>query len=138
MWQNLNSIFFNPDPPLRGGGGPKNENKIVLLKEHELLYMNNHKHKNKTKSKRYLKNWASYGNFSESSWGQIFNPLNFQNLKDFLRFWPHFFLIWTWFIFQNAWTKFQGQTKFRALKLNLLSGPRRQWHTGDPNAENRF
>ena len=57
--------------------------------------MNFKAHENKTNSNRlglYLKNWASYGNFCVSSWGEISIFQNFKILKSrsFFKILPNF------------------------------------------------
>ena len=45
---------------------------------------------------------------------QIHKIFKSQNLTDFLRFRPIFFLMWSQFIFLKAYTKFQGQTTIKS------------------------
>ena len=73
---------FFPLTPL--GGGTKKMKNLNLVLEPKLLNMISYKHKDKKKSKRwvsYLKNWASYGYFRESTQGEISISSNFQIMK---------------------------------------------------------
>ena len=80
--------FFNPTPSWRGG---------IKIEVHEILVgdplslniiFKANKNKNKSQSwALYLKNWASYGDFRESSRAksQILKKFKSQNLTQFLR-----------------------------------------------------
>ena len=74
--------IFLPHPPQRGV--LKKRKILNLVVEPKLLNMISYKHKDKKKSKRwvsYLKNWASYGYFRESTQGEISISSNFQIMK---------------------------------------------------------
>ena len=86
--------MFNPTPP--GEGGMKNEVIEKSIGELKLQNMIFRTYKNKTKSKiwaLYLKNWASYGTFRDTTWGENLYQARFSNLKlsSSFEIWVHFF-----------------------------------------------
>ena len=98
---------FYPTPPWRGVLKIWNFQKLVI--EHNLLNMIFLSHKKRTKSKiwvLYLKNWASYGNFSASTKGKNLVILKFSNLNISVNFWDFSlnFGMWPLYVYSNKWS----------------------------------
>ena len=92
--------IFYPTPL---GGGTK---KMKIFKK---------RHKSKIWA-LYLKNWASYGRFRESS-REIQKIFKSQNITDFLRFGPILFSCEVNIYFWKPTQSFKVKQQFRALKL---------------------
>ena len=104
--------FFNPTPSWRGG--IKIEVIKKLVRDPMLLNMIFKANKNKNKSRRwvvYLKNWASYSDFCESSRtkSQFLKEIKSQNLYQFLRLSSEFLHVISIFI------------EFQTLNSNMVS-----------------
>ena len=80
--------ILNPTPP--GKGGIKNEVIEKLVGELKLQNMIFRTHNNKTKFKRwalYIKNWARYKHFSNSTYGYLDKCHLDKCCKDGQKFW---------------------------------------------------
>ena len=102
FWTQFEFKFFNPTPSWRGG--IKIEVHEILVGDPMLLNIIFKANKNKNKSKSwalYLKNWASYGDFRESSRAksQILKKFKSQNLAQFLRLGSEFWHVISIFIY---------------------------------------
>ena len=112
FWTQFEFKFFNPTPSWRGG--IKIEVIKKLVRDQMLLNMIFKANKNKNKSRRwvvYLKNWASYGDFRESSRtkSQCLKKFKSQNLAQFLRLGSEFLHVISIFI------------EFQTLNSNMVS-----------------
>ena len=109
FWTQFEFKFFNPTPSWRGG--IKIEVIKKLVRDPMLLNMIFKATKNKNKSRRwvvYLKNWASYGDFCESSRtkSQFLKNSNLKISLSFLDYALNFCM----------WSEFSRIFRFRAIK----------------------